>query len=69
VSSVTRVDVDEAQRLQRDGALFVDVLPSSIYEQEHLPGAISLPLEQLHGAAVEDLNRAKALVVYCFDQH
>ena len=64
-----RIDVDRAQRLMRSGGVLVDVLPRSIYAQEHLPGAISLPLETLDSDAVVGINRSKALVVYCFDQH
>jgi len=52
------------------GAQVVDALPHSIYVQEHLPGAISLPLETLdrdHAAQVLDPSRP--IVTYCFDQH
>jgi len=54
--------------LQR-GAQLLDVLPASIYAQEHLPGAISRPLETMTEASVADLVRERPTVVYCFDQH
>jgi rhodanese-related sulfurtransferase len=52
------------------GAQVVDALPRSIYVQEHLPGAISLPLESLdREAAAAVLDPARPIVTYCFDQH
>ena len=64
-----RIDVDEALRLAAAGALLVDVLPQTVYVQEHLPDAMSLPLEQLDPKALADLDRTRPMVVYCFDQH
>ena len=66
---VKRVDVEAALCLAGDGALFVDVLPTTIYVQEHLPGAVNLPLEHLNASAVDAMDRSRPLVVYCFDQH
>jgi rhodanese-related sulfurtransferase len=46
----------------------VEVLPRSEYEQDHLPGALHLPLTTLdepRAAAV--LRRDAPVVVYCFD--
>jgi len=64
-----RVDAQRAQRLLRRRVQLVDVLPSSVYAEEHLPGAINLPLETLDETRVEDLDRDWPLLVYCFDQH
>lgn len=64
-----RVDVDGAQELIAAGALVLDVLPASIYEQEHLPGAQSMPLESLDRHAVAGMSKTHKLLVYCFDQH
>ncbi len=64
-----RIDVDRAQRLVKRGAQLVDVLPESIFTQEHLPGAVSAPLEAMTADSVAGLDRTRALVVYCFDQH
>ena len=63
-----RIDVDQAQRLMRRGALVVDVLPAPTYADAHLPGAISVPLTTLDDAAVAGIDRDRPLVVYCFDQ-
>ena len=63
------VDVERGQRLLSRRAQLVDVLPGSVYAKEHLPGATSVPLETLDDAAVDGLDRDRALLVYCFDQH
>lgn len=64
-----RIDALGAAQLLDQGAQFVDVLPASIFVQEHLPGAVSVPLETLTSASVDVLDRSKPVVVYCFDQH
>ena len=64
-----RVDAQRAQRLLRRRVQVVDVLPSSVFAEEHLPGAINVPLETLDETRVEDLDRDRPLLVYCFDQH
>ncbi len=64
-----RVDALRARRLIGRTAQLVDVLPASIYRQERLPGAVSVPLETMDRSAVSVLDPARAVVVYCFDQH
>jgi rhodanese-related sulfurtransferase len=65
----TRVDVDEAIRLVAGGAPVIDVLPQKIYDQEHLPGAMNVPLETFRPDDVAAYDRDQPIVVYCFDQH
>ena len=65
-----RIDAVQARELAEDGVQLVDALPRSIYDQEHLPGAMSLPLETLdRRAATAALDPQQAIIVYCFDQH
>lgn len=64
-----RVDAVRAQRLLGQHTPFIDVLPSAVFEQEHLPGAVSVPLETFEASQVDGFARTKALLVYCFDQH
>jgi rhodanese-related sulfurtransferase len=61
------IDRDEVRRLVETGAQLVEVLPSSEYEEDHLPGAINLPLRQLEARAIELLDRSRPVVVYCWD--
>jgi rhodanese-related sulfurtransferase len=61
------IDTDEAVRLHRDGAQFVEVLGRSEYAQEHLPGAMHIPLRHLEERAPELLDADRPVVVYCYD--
>ena len=61
------VDRDETRRLVEEGAQLVDVLPREEYETLHIAGAISLPLRELDERAPRELDRARALVLYCND--
>jgi rhodanese-related sulfurtransferase len=45
----------------------VEVLPPAEYKELHLPGAISVPLKILDERTTAGLNKAKAVVVYCWD--
>ena len=65
----TRVDVDRMLELVADGALVVDVLPPATFHSVHLPGARNLPLATLSRADLDELDRERPLVLYCFDQH
>jgi rhodanese-related sulfurtransferase len=63
--AVARGDV---QRLVAEGAQLVEVLPANEYDEEHLPGAIHLPLKSLTREAAEAaLERSRPVVVYCWD--
>ena len=64
-----RIDVDRVIELVGAGATLVDVLPASIYRQEHLPGAVNVPLETFGPDALDRLPADRPVVVYCFDQH
>jgi rhodanese-related sulfurtransferase len=66
---VTRIDVDRVMRLVGRGAQLVDVLPAAMYQREHLPSAISLPLASFSDDTIATLDLARPVVVYCFDQH
>jgi rhodanese-related sulfurtransferase len=61
------IDRMRVQRLMREGAQVVEVLPREEFEQDHLPGAISLPLRSLETEAKEKLDPARPILVYCWD--
>jgi len=50
-----------------EGAQLVEVLPREEYEEEHLPGAISLPLRRIDAGARDRLDPNRPVIVYCFD--
>lgn len=63
----TEIDREEVQRLLGQGARLVEVLPAAEYREEHLPGAVSIPLKELDRAAVAQLERERPVIVYCHD--
>ena len=66
----TSIDRHELQRLfAEQEAQLVEVLPTDEYADEHLPGAINIPLKQLDHATTDRLDRARTVIVYCYDDH
>jgi rhodanese-related sulfurtransferase len=61
------IDRDRLQELLREGAQLVEVLGHEEYEDEHLPGAIDIPLKELGAAAASRLDPARPVIVYCYD--
>jgi rhodanese-related sulfurtransferase len=61
------IDQEEVSRLAGRGAQIVEVLPREEYQQEHLPGAINLPLKELDAKAAGMLDRSRPVVTYCND--
>ena len=57
----------ELQRLLAAGAQLVEVLPPAEYEEEHLPGAINIPLKQLNRETAAQLEPSRPVIVYCYD--
>ena len=62
-----QIDREQVRRLFDQGAQLVEVLPAEEYEEDHLPGAISLPLRRLEKESVQILNRTRPVIVYCWD--
>jgi len=61
------VDRNEVQRLIGEGAQLVEVLPPAEYAEEHLPGAINIPLKELNRETAQQLDRQRPVIVYCHD--
>jgi rhodanese-related sulfurtransferase len=57
----------EVQNLAAHGARIVEVLPAKEYEEEHLAGAMSIPLKELEVERVAALDPDQRIVVYCWD--
>ncbi|MBV9450630.1 MAG: rhodanese-like domain-containing protein [Streptosporangiaceae bacterium] len=64
---VREVDREGVRRLMEQGAQIVDVLPPREYSEDHLPGAINLPLRKIEVEASGVLDRSRPVVVYCAD--
>lgn len=62
------IDREEVQRLlAEEDAQLVEVLPEGEYEDEHLPGAINIPLKRLDVDGVRQLEPRHPVIVYCYD--
>jgi phage shock protein E len=57
----------ELRELLARGAQLVEVLPADEFREDHLPGAINLPLRRLETAR-RVLDPAAPVVVYCWDR-
>jgi len=61
------IDLAELDRLLASGAQPVEVLPAKDFEEEHLPGAISIPLKKIDESTISQLDPGRAVVAYCWD--
>jgi rhodanese-related sulfurtransferase len=58
---------DEVRSLIGRGVQVVEVLGPEEFEEDHLPGAINLPLRKLETEAERVLDRSRPVLVYCWD--
>ncbi len=64
----TEISTDQLRvLLDEGGTQLIEVLPEQEYLEEHLPGAINIPLKSLNADAVSHLDSARPTVVYCWD--
>lgn len=63
----TEIDRERLKDLVEAGAQLVEVLPAEEYAEEHLPGAINLPLRRLEQEGRKVLDATRPVIVYCWD--
>ena len=64
-ASIPRVTVAELAAALKEGrAVALDVRPAEAFEEEHIPGAVSIPEEEVAARAGE-LPKDKLVVAYC----
>jgi rhodanese-related sulfurtransferase len=62
------IERDEVQRLVAEEAgQLVEVLPAKEFGEEHIVGAINIPLKELDERAPRELDRDRPVIVYCND--
>jgi rhodanese-related sulfurtransferase len=61
------IDNARVRELLAQGAQLVEVLPEQEYREEHLPGALNIPLKQLDAVTAAVLDRERPVIVYCWD--
>ena len=63
----TGIDRDQLRQLVDAGAQLIEVLPAREYEEDHLPGARSIPLKTLDRNAAATLDPKQPIILYCWD--
>ena len=63
-SRVQEIPVQDAEQAIREADVLVDVREADEYAQEHIPGAMNLPLSRLRDG-LHTLPRDRRLVLYC----
>jgi rhodanese-related sulfurtransferase len=62
------IDRDQVRRLvAEEAAQVVEILAVAEYEDEHIAGAINIPLKELDAKAPRLLDRERPVIVYCYD--
>jgi rhodanese-related sulfurtransferase len=64
---VQEVDREGVRRLIQQGAQIIDALPAQEYGEDHLPGAVNLPIRKIETEARRVLDPGRPIVVYCAD--
>ncbi|MHB8330751.1 MAG: rhodanese-like domain-containing protein [Acidimicrobiales bacterium] len=57
---------DDVRRLMAQDDQLAEV-PGAEYDEEHLLGAINIPLKRLGPKTVTRLDRARPVIAYCWD--
>ena len=65
---VTRIDRQRVHELIDEGAQVIEALPERFYKEEHIPGAVSIPLTKLNTETVRALNPDKPTITYCANE-
>jgi rhodanese-related sulfurtransferase len=63
----TQIDRHHLRLLVDGETQLLEVLPAEEYAEEHLPGAVNVPLKQLDVRTVRQLDSTRPVVVYCWD--
>jgi rhodanese-related sulfurtransferase len=61
------IDRGQLQDLVARGAQLVEVLSAKEYEEDHLPGARSIPLREINRESASSLDPHGPVIVYCWD--
>lgn len=64
MNTVSRDEVRQTK--DNDNVTVINVLGADSYKQEHIPGSINIPLDQLEDRA-DELDKDNTIIVYCAD--
>jgi rhodanese-related sulfurtransferase len=62
-----RITREDVQRMTAEGAVLIDTLPEGEYAEEHIVGAVNIPLKKLDRQTTAHLAKDDVLIVYCYD--
>jgi hypothetical protein len=63
----THIGRGGVQRLVAESAQLVEMLPKKEFDEQHLPGAIHLPLWKIDAGVRASLDPQRPVVLYCWD--
>jgi rhodanese-related sulfurtransferase len=63
----TEIRREDVQQRVAEGAQLVEVLPKGEFDEQHLPGAIHIPLRKIDPSVRASLAPERPVVVYCWD--
>ena len=61
------IDRSELQDLLGRGAQLIEVLPANEYADDHIPGAINIPLSKIDRDRIKSLDPGGPTITYCWD--
>ncbi|HEX8746500.1 MAG TPA: rhodanese-like domain-containing protein [Pyrinomonadaceae bacterium] len=65
-AAIPRIKPDEVARAVKEGrAVVVDIRDDEAYAEEHIRGAVSIPLEEIRERGPKELPAGKLIVTYC----
>lgn len=62
-----RITREDVQRMIAEGAVLIEALPDGEYAEEHIVGAVNIPLKKLDRQTTAHLAKEAPLIVYCYD--
>jgi rhodanese-related sulfurtransferase len=63
-----QISREDVQRMTAEGAVLIDTLPEGEYAEEHITGAVNIPLKKLDRQTTAHLAKDAPLIVYCYDR-
>lgn len=67
VNTISAEELEQKFKNDEDFTL-VDVLAEDHFAEEHIPGAVNIPLDQIGSEAIERFDKDDDIVVYCKDE-
>ncbi len=64
----TVIDRSQVQQMLTEGAQLLDVLAADEYAEEHIVGAVNVPLATLRADTTSHLDTRQPIIVYCYDR-